>query len=212
MPHKIELAPSGRAHCRGCKEPIAKGHTRFAEEYNSPYAEEGGLSFRYWHLQCAATALANELGQALAAYPGPIDDRPSLEALVAQHARPPMPFAERASTGRARCRACEENIAKGALRVVFERTYETPIGPQKAAAYAHARCLARYLAREKERGRQTLRIDGTSPATPPSADVPSAPLEGGQTVDHLLALVRSNSKLGDEDLTTMENEARAGSV
>jgi len=201
MPHKIEVAPSGRAHCRGCKEPIAKGSTRFAEEYNSPYSEEGGLSFRYWHLQCAARSLANELGQALAEYPGPIDDRPSLEALVAQHARPPMPFAERASTGRARCRACEENIAKGALRVVFERTYETPIGPQKAAAYAHARCLARYLAREKERAR-----------TPPSADVPSPPPAGGQTLDELLVQVRSNSKLAEEDLTAVENEARAGSV
>jgi hypothetical protein len=159
------------------------------------------LSFRYWHLQCAARSLANELGQALAAYPGPIDDRPSLEALVAQHARPPMPFAERANTGRARCRACEENIAKGALRVVFERTYETPIGPQKAAAYAHARCLARYRAREKERAR-----------TPPSADAPSAPPAGGRTLDDLLVQVRSNSKLAEEDLTAVENEARAGSV
>jgi hypothetical protein len=122
-----------------------------------------------------------------------------------------MPFAERASTGRARCRACEENIAKGDLRVVFERTYETPIGPQKAAAYAHARCLARYLAREKERGRQTPRIDGASPrlTTPPSADVPSATPESGQTLESLLAQVRSNSKLAEEDLTTVENQARA---
>jgi len=237
MPHKIEVAPSGRAHCRGCKEPIAKGSTRFAEEYHSPYSEEGGLSFRYWHLQCAAVSIANELGEALAAYTGPIDDRPSLEALATQHARPPMPFAERASTGRARCRACEENIAKGDLRVVFERTYETPIGPQKAAAYAHARCLARYLAREKERGRQAPRIDGASPrlttppsadepsaapersqtldgasprlTTPPSADVPSATPERGQTLESLLAQVRSNSKLAEEDLTTVENQARA---
>ena len=188
MPHKIDVAPSGRARCRGCKEPIAKGATRFAEEYNSPYSEEGGLSFRYWHLQCAAKPLANELGEALAAYPGPIDDRPSLEALVAEHARSPMPFGERASTGRARCRACDENIAKGDLRIAFERTYETPMGIQKAAAYAHPRCLARYLARESEHGREATRMDD------------------------LLVQLRANSKLTEADLTTVENEARAGSL
>src|SRR5947209_5684823 len=54
MPHKIEPAPSGRASCRGCKAPIAKGDLRFAEELANPYSDEGGTSFRYWHLACAA--------------------------------------------------------------------------------------------------------------------------------------------------------------
>jgi hypothetical protein len=159
MAHKVELAPSGRAACRGCKKPIAKGTPRFGEEFANPFSEEGGMSFRYWHLECAATKLANELAGALATYDGPVPDRDALEALIAEHTRPPMPYAERASTGRARCRACQENIARGELRVAFERTYETAMGPQKGAAYAHARCVRRYLEREKERGREAPQLD-----------------------------------------------------
>jgi hypothetical protein len=62
------------------------------------------------------------------------------------------------------------------------------MGSQKAAAYAHARCLARYLARESEHGREATRMDD------------------------LLVQLRANSKLTEADLTTVENEASAGSV
>ncbi len=154
MSHKIEIAPTGRASCRGCKKTIAKGVPRFCEEFANPYSEDGGMSYRYWHLECAAIKLANELAPVLAAYDTPLDERPAVEALVAEHLRPPMPHAERAPNGRARCRACDESIAKGGLRVAFERTFEGPMGPQKGAAYAHARCLPRYLEREKEQGRE----------------------------------------------------------
>jgi hypothetical protein len=154
MPHKVEVAPSGRASCRGCKEGIAKGSVRFAEETPNPYSEDGGMAYRYWHLACAAPKLANELGAALSAFDGPIDDRASIDALVAEHTRPDMPYAERAGSGRARCRACDVTIRKGELRVAFERTYESPMGPQRGAAYAHPQCVARYLERERERGRE----------------------------------------------------------
>jgi hypothetical protein len=186
MPHKIEVAPSGRASCRGCKQTIVKGVARFAEEYASPFSEDGGLSFRYWHLPCAALKLANELRQALATYEGPVDDRASLDTLITEHARPPMPYAERASSGRARCRGCDENIAKGELRFAFERTYESPAGPQNAAAYAHARCVARYLKRETERGREAPALAA------------------------LLVQVRANSTLDEADLATAEDEASSG--
>jgi hypothetical protein len=159
MPHKVDPAPTGRASCRGCKQPIAKGTPRFAEEFQSPYSEEGGASFRYWHLACAATKHANDLAVALAAYVGPVEDRASLEALIAEHIRPEMPYAERAGSGRARCRACDVTVKKGELRVAFERVYDSPMGPQKAAAYAHPGCVVRYLERERERGRQTLDKD-----------------------------------------------------
>jgi len=156
MPHKIEVSPSGRASCRGCKQTIAKGVLRFGEEFANPYSDEGTASFRYWHLPCAAARLANELRPVLAAYEGEVEDRAGLDAIIAQHLRPEMPFAEAAPNGRARCRACDESIAKGELRVAFERTFEGPMGPQKGAAYAHARCLKRYLEREREQGRETL--------------------------------------------------------
>ncbi|HEY3820799.1 MAG TPA: hypothetical protein VGL81_26730 [Polyangiaceae bacterium] len=154
MSHKIEIAPTGRASCRGCKKNITKGIPRFCEEFANPYSDEGAMSFRYWHLECAATKLANELAPVLAAYDGPLEGRASVEALVAEHLRPPMPHAEHAPNGRARCRACDESIAKGELRVAFERTFDGPMGPQKGASYVHARCLTRYLEREKEQGRE----------------------------------------------------------
>jgi hypothetical protein len=156
MPNKIEIAPSGRASCRGCKKTIAKGELRFGEEFANPYSEDGGKSFRYWHLPCAATKLANELAPVLAAYEGRVDDRASIEGLIAEHLRPEMPYLEHAPNARARCRACDESIAKGDLRVAFERTFDGPMGPQKGAAYCHVRCLPPYLEREKERSGESI--------------------------------------------------------
>ena len=158
MAHKIEIATSGRALCRGCKQAIAKGEARFCEEAANPYSEDGGTSFRYWHLACAARPLANELGVALVGYEGRLEDRETLDALVENHRRPATPYAERAVNGRARCRGCDVNIAKGDLRVAFERVFEGPMGPQKGQAYVHARCVAHYLARERERGREAMEL------------------------------------------------------
>jgi hypothetical protein len=183
--NKIEPAPSGRAACRGCKQPIAKGVLRFAEEFQNPYSEEGGTSFRYWHLRCAAEKLANELEAALAQYAGPIEDRGSLEDLVREHRRPEMPYAERAGSGRARCRACDTAIKKDELRVAFERTFEGPMGPQKAAAYVHPKCVTRYLEREGEHGRE-------------------AP-DREETTRRVLA----NSKLSKEDLDAVRDDMEA---
>jgi len=184
MPHRIEPAPSGRASCRGCKEAIPKGALRFAEETPNPYSEDGGMSYRYWHLACAATKLANELRDALAAFDGPVDDRASLDALVEEHVRPDMPYAERAASGRARCRACDTTIKKGELRIAFERVYESPMGPQKAAAYAHPRCVPRYLEREVERGR------------------------AGMELGEAMRLIAAHSKLGAQDAEMVRGEMR----
>jgi hypothetical protein len=161
MPNHVELSPSGRASCRGCKQAIAKGVVRFAEEAPNPYSEDGGTSHRYWHLACAAPKLANELAPALAAYDGPVDDRASIDALVAANLRPELPYAERAGNGRAKCRVCDETIKKGELRVAFERVFEGPMGPQKGAAYVHPRCFGRHVEQEKERGREPPDRDET---------------------------------------------------
>ncbi len=152
MAHKIEAAPTGRASCRGCKQAIGKGELRFCEEFQNAYGEPGTLSYRYWHLPCAATKMANELRGTLASYDGPVPERAALEAAAEAHAKPEMPHAERAPNGRARCKGCDEPIQKGELRVAFERVFEGPMGAQKGAAYAHPGCLVRYLERERERG------------------------------------------------------------
>ena len=159
MAHKIEPAPTGRASCRGCKQTIAKiakGELRFGEEFQNAYSEDGGMSFRYWHLACAATKLANELRATLTSYEGEVADRAALEALVESHVRPEFPYAERAPNGRAKCRVCDQTLKKGDLRLAFERVFESPMGPTKGAAYTHPRCLTSYLERERERGGKSM--------------------------------------------------------
>ncbi len=151
MAHKIEPAPTGRASCRGCKQPILKGELRFGEEFQNAYSEDGGMSFRYWHLACAATKLANELRSALAAYEGEVPDRAALEALIETHARPEFPYAEHASNGRAKCRVCDETIKKGELRVAFERVFESPMGIDQRRGL-HPSEVPRELPPERERG------------------------------------------------------------
>ena len=181
MAHKVEVATTGRAKCRGCKQAVEKGAVRFAEEFKNPYSEDGGMSYRYWHLPCAAAKLANELGPALAAFEGEVPDRAAVLELIAKHERPAMPYAEHAPNARARCRACREGIAKDELRVAFESVFEGPMGEQKGAAYAHARCLPAYLAREAEQGR-----------TPPAASELLLELQGrGKLAPDDVAQLRS---------------------
>ena len=188
MPNRVEIAPSGRAACRGCKQTIAKGLPRFAEETANQFSEEGGVSYRYWHLVCAAPRMANELAAALTGFEGAVDERAALDALIAEHLRPESPYAERASSGRAKCRACDETLKKGELRVAFERVFsqvERPMGPQTGASYAHPKCVGRFLENEKERGRE-------------------AP---GR--EEVIRLVTAHSKLGPEDMEAVANEMRA---
>jgi hypothetical protein len=188
MPHKIEPSPSGRAACRACKKPIPKGVLRFGEEYVNQFTNEPAMAYRYFHLECAAAKFANEVADALASFAGTVPDREALDALIAQHLRPELPYAERASTGRARCRACDETIAKGELRLAFERTLETPMGPQKASAYAHARCAGRYLERERELGR------------------------GVPDREQLVRLLEAHSKLPLDDVACVRSEVLASAA
>jgi hypothetical protein len=196
MGHRVEPSPTARATCRGCKQTIAKGAVRFAEEFQNPYSEDGGAAFRYWHLACAARSLANELRPLLDQAPGAspaesLIDAGTLaevKALVEANLRPEMPHAERAGSGRARCRACDVTIKKGELRVAFERTFDSPMGPQKGASYTHPRCVARYLERERERGRDAM------------------------DRNEVFRRVLSNSKLGDPDGEVVEREMTEGVV
>ena len=41
MAHIIEEAKSGRAGCRTCRKPIAKGELRFGEEVENQFADAG---------------------------------------------------------------------------------------------------------------------------------------------------------------------------
>lgn len=80
--HVIEVASSGRAGCRGCKEKIAKGVLRFGEAAANPFSDGGEPSMRWYHLECAAKKRPKLFGPTLAAYGGEVPDREALVAAV----------------------------------------------------------------------------------------------------------------------------------
>jgi poly [ADP-ribose] polymerase len=162
MPHTIEVAKSGRAACRTCKENIAKGELRFGEEVQNQYSD--APAFQWHHLKCAATAKPVSLAEAIAAYPGEIPDRAALlEAIeIAKKTQKPTeyPHADHAPTGRAKCIVCHQPIEKGSLRVVVERAADGGAYMGKSAAYLHPKCAAQSI----EGGDVFERIRRNSPA------------------------------------------------
>ena len=148
MAHTIEIAKSGRAGCRTCRNPIPKGELRFGEEAPNQFGEPGDTTYRWHHIKCAATKLPDELRQALAAYTGEVPEREELDKLMAEadaNKPPPFPYADRAPTGRAKCQGCGETIPKGALRVAIERDIERGMQVTKGAGYLHPACSAGYV-------------------------------------------------------------------
>ncbi|MBX3228696.1 MAG: hypothetical protein KIT84_08590 [Labilithrix sp.] len=150
MAHTIEEAKSGRAGCRTCRKPIAKGELRFGEETENAFGDAGDTTFRWHHLACAAGSKSDELRATLPAFEVavPAEQRAELEKLMAEadaKKPPPFPHADKAPTGRARCQACQENIAKGELRVAFEREIERGMTMQKGAGYLHPKCAAAFM-------------------------------------------------------------------
>jgi hypothetical protein len=153
--HVIEPASSGRAKCRSCDQPIAKGELRFGERQPNAFGE--GEMTLWFHLPCAAYSRPEPFLELQA--PGGEDGANAgaaaaaagldLEPLVAAarfglaHRRVPrLHGAERASSGRAHCRSCRELIAKGDWRLglVFFEDYRFSPG-----GYLHAYCARDYF-------------------------------------------------------------------
>jgi hypothetical protein len=143
MPDVIEVAKSGRAACRTCREPIVKGALRLGEEVANTFSG-GGTTHLWHHLPCAAKKKPTQLASALATYEGDVPDRAELEVVIAANAAKQkpvkMPYAERATTGRSRCGACQEAIEKGAFRIATEREADGSGMTMGAPRYWHARC------------------------------------------------------------------------
>ena len=151
MADLIEEAKSGRATCRTCREKIDKGALRFGHETKNAFDPGGPPSYMWHHLMCGAKRHPLEVTTALAAFTGEVPNRAEVEAVLAAAPksagvdRPPFPYAERASTGRSRCLACQEAIDKGTLRIAIERDVDTGMFTAKSAGYLHPRCAIEHL-------------------------------------------------------------------
>ena len=149
MPHTIEPASSGRAKCRGCDKPIAKGILRFGERLPNPFSE--GKEMTHWfHLRCAAMkrpdVLLATLDDDKTRDQHVIENEPDLRRLASaglEHRRVPrINGAELSPSGRARCRHCREMIEKGAWRVGLVFYDEGQFNP---SGYIHLGCCSEYL-------------------------------------------------------------------
>lgn len=119
MGHTLEQATSGRAKCRACTQPIAKGELRLGERLPNPFGE--GEMTLWYHPACAAYKRPEVALEVLAASGALLPERATLEEAAqrsAAHRRlPRIDGAERAKTGQAKCRHCHEAIARGGWRV-----------------------------------------------------------------------------------------------
>ncbi len=148
MAETIEVAKTGRARCRTCRQPIEKGSLRFGEEQPSAFAE--GMQWVWFHLTCAAQKKPAPVRAALAAFGGDVPNRTALEAMLAEADKNAtvFPYAERASTGRSKCLRCSAPIEKGTLRVATEREVDVGGMARAGAGYLHPACATEYLEAE----------------------------------------------------------------
>jgi len=155
MASVIERAASGRAKCRACGQPIAKGEERFGEALPNAYGE--GESLFWFHLRCAACSRPDSLLVTLEQGQAAPAGAPELVELaregVAQPRLSRILCAERASSGRARCRHCRELIEQGTLRLALQMFEE---GRFNAIGTIHAGCAVDYFGVEPSLERLTL--------------------------------------------------------
>lgn len=150
---KIEVAKSSRSKCRQCGEKIEKATNRFGEEFESEY----GLSFRWYHLPCAAKKLPALFANTLGHHEGDIEERAELLALLSgggdsapQEIFPDYPDVSIAPTSRASCIQCREKIEKGAQRVSVEVDIEIRGRMSRGAGYMHVPCVGGWLGENED--------------------------------------------------------------
>lgn len=144
MPHVFEPAPTGRAKCRGCARPIARGELRFGERVPNAFAD--GETTLWFHPLCAAYKRPQALLDALPLASVELADRDALDAAAraatAHRRLPRIDGGERAPTGQARCRSCREPIARGAWRIRLAFYEEGRFAP---GGFVHLGCGRAYF-------------------------------------------------------------------
>jgi hypothetical protein len=137
--HVVEPAASGRAKCRGCDRPIAKGELRFGERQPNAFGE--GEMTLWFHLPCAAYSRPEAF--LTLEDPAPGTQLSAAARFGIEHRRVPrLHGAERAPTGRAHCRSCKELIDKGSWRIAIVFFEEYRFNP---GGYIHIRCAREYF-------------------------------------------------------------------
>lgn len=143
MPHVIEPASSGRAKCRGCDQTIAKGELRFGERQPNAFGE--GEMTLWFHLMCAAYKRPEPFLEALTNQQD-LENRERLAAVaefgIAHRRVPRVNGAERAPSGRARCRSCKQLIDRGVWRIALVYFEEFRFEP---SGFIHAACTREYF-------------------------------------------------------------------
>lgn len=142
MPHVIEPASSGRAKCRGCDQKIAKGELRFGERRPNLFGD--GEMTLWFHLMCAAYKRPEPFLEA--SINEDIENAGGLASMaksgVAHRRVPRVNGAERAPSGRARCRSCKEIIERDAWRISLVYFQEFRFDP---SGFIHATCAGEYF-------------------------------------------------------------------
>ena len=142
--HNFEIAPSGRSKCRGCGAAIAKGDVRFGERLPNPFGD--GDMVHWHHPRCASLRRPESFLQAAgtdsAALVLTIESLKGVAQQQLAHRRlQRLGAAERAPSGRARCRHCKDLIANDNWRlplIFFEE------GTYTSAGFIHAECADDY--------------------------------------------------------------------
>lgn len=147
MSSLLEPASSGRAKCRGCGLPIARGELRFGERLPNPFGE--GEMTAWFHPLCAAYKRPEPLLEALEQAPAKPPEAPHLEraarASLSHRRRPRISGAERAPTGQAKCRSCREPIARGTWRIRLAFYEDGRLAP---GGFIHLGCRKAYFETE----------------------------------------------------------------
>ena len=140
----FEIAPSGRAKCRGCARLIAQGELRFGDLLPNPYAD--GDMTCWYHPLCAAYKRPESMLEALPTATEAITDTDMLERVarhgVAHRRLPRIDGAERAPTGRASCRSCRTPIQQDGWRIRLAFHEEGRFAP---GGFIHLGCAHDYF-------------------------------------------------------------------
>ena len=148
-PFKLEAARSSRSKCRTCRRSIEKGKLRLGILLEGPY----GTGYLWHHLNCAARRRWEDVEAAWADASTFADaaglDVPDLDELVKlreqaeeqKKNKKELPYADIAPTGRAKCKHCDEPIAKGSYRVVLGRGVEFGRQMRTSPINVHPSCV-----------------------------------------------------------------------